>query len=180
MLRKLHDHSRVHNYYKVRHNIVETYKANKRRHDDKESGSRFSFRDLVWLYIPAIKQGKTKKFSSLQQGPYTMIDKTNDVNYKIQLVGTNKTLIVHRNRLKLCYGSPPLKRSLKPDGAKPIKERQSMQPPPPNGGALSNITFAKVVAKPPVIQPAGYTSTDDIGQTLRPQRNRRPPDQYRP
>ena len=100
------------------------------------------------------------------------------MNYKIQLVGTNKTLIVHHNRLKLCYGSPPLKRSLKPDGAKLIKQRQSMQPSPPNRETLSNRTFAKVVATPPVIQPAGYTSTDNIGQTPRPQRNRRPPDRY--
>ena len=108
---------------KVQYNIEETHKANKRRYDDKESGSRFSVGDLVWLYVPAIKQGITKKFSSLWQGPYTVIDKTSDVNYKIQLVGTNKTFIVHRNRLKLCYGSPPLKRSLKPDRATPIKER---------------------------------------------------------
>ena len=167
-------------YDKVRHNIEEIHKVNKRRHDNKELGRRLSVGDLVWLYLPAIKQGRTKKFSSLWQGPCTVIDKTSDMNYKIQLVGTNKTLIVHRNRLKLCYGSPPLKRSIKPDGGIPIKQRQSMQPPPPNRGALSNRTVAEVVATPPVIQPAGYTSTHDIGQTPRPQRNRRSPDRYCP
>ena len=36
-------------YDKVRHNIEETHKDNKRRHDNKESGSRFSIGDLVWL-----------------------------------------------------------------------------------------------------------------------------------
>ena len=54
----------------------ETHKTNKGRHDDKESGSRFSIRHLLWLYVPAIKQGRPKKFSSLWQGPYTVIDKT--------------------------------------------------------------------------------------------------------
>ena len=37
-------------YDKVWHSIEETHKANKSRHDDKESGS---IRDLV--YVPAIK-----------------------------------------------------------------------------------------------------------------------------
>lgn len=86
-----------------------------------------------------------------------MIDKTSNVNHKIQLVGDNKALIVHRNRLKLCYGKSPWKTSLKPDR-----------------------TFAEVVATPSVTRPAGYTSIDDIGQTSRPQRNRRPPDHYHP
>ena len=102
-------------YDKVRHNIEEAHKANKRRHDNKESGDKFSIGDLVWLYVPAIKQGRTKKLSSLWKGPYTVIDKTSNVNYKIQLVGTSKTVIVHRNRLKLCYGKPPCKESFKPD-----------------------------------------------------------------
>ena len=80
-------------YDKVRHNIDEAHKANKRRHDDKESSRIFSIGDLVWLHVPAIKQGRTKKFSRLWKGPYTVIDKTSDVNYKIQLVGTTKALM---------------------------------------------------------------------------------------
>ena len=41
----------------------------------------------MWpMYLPL---NKTElKFLSLWQGPYTVIDKTSDVNYKIQLVGT--------------------------------------------------------------------------------------------
>ena len=81
-------------YDKVRHNIEETHKANKRRHDNKESGSRFSVGDLAWLYVPAIKQGRTKKFSSLWQRPYTVIDKTSDVNYKIQLPYSGKLRVI--------------------------------------------------------------------------------------
>ena len=115
-------------YDKVRHNIEEAHKANKGRHDDKETGSRFSVGDLVWLHVPAIKQGRTKKFSSLWQGPYTVIDKTSDVNYKIQLVGANKVLIVHRNR-----SNPPVKTSLKSNGATPIKESSPRNPHHPAG-----------------------------------------------
>jgi len=92
---------------RIQHGIEEAHKTNKRRHDNKESGVSFSIGDLVWLYVPAIKQGRTKKLLNLWRGSYTVIDKTSDVNYKIQLVGANKTLIVYRNRLKLCHGRPP-------------------------------------------------------------------------
>ena len=57
--------------------------------------------DRVWLYVPAVKTGQTKKLASLWRGPYTVTDKLNAVNYRIQLIGGNKTLVVHHNRLKL-------------------------------------------------------------------------------
>ena len=62
--------------------------------------------DRVWLFVPAVKTGRTKKFASLWRGPYTVLDKTSPLNYRIQLIGTTKTLVVHRNRLKICYGVP--------------------------------------------------------------------------
>jgi len=79
------------------------------RYDKKESGHSFSVGDLVWLYIPAVKLGRTKKFSCLWWCPYTVIDKTGVVNYRIQLLGSTKTLVVHRNRLKTCFGRPQWK-----------------------------------------------------------------------
>ena len=94
-----------------------------------------------------------------------MIDKESDVNYNIQLVGRNKAVIVHSNKLKLYYGNSPLNRSFKSDGVTPSKERQPMQPSLSNSGALSNRTFAEVVAIPLAIQPTKYIYTYDIGQT---------------
>ena len=45
--------------------------------------------------------------SSLWRGPYTVIDKLSALNYHIQLLGVpNKTLVVHHNRLKHCFGTP--------------------------------------------------------------------------
>ena len=61
----------------------------------------------MWLFVPAVKQGRTKKLASLWRGPYTVIDRINGaLNYRIQLVGSTKTVVVHRNRLKQCYGLP--------------------------------------------------------------------------
>lgn len=65
----------------------------------------------MWLFVPAVKSGRAKKLASLWRGPYTVIDKTSLVNYRVQLIGTTKTLVVHRNRLKLCYGESDVQES---------------------------------------------------------------------
>lgn len=41
------------------------------------------------MIVPAVKQGRTKKLSSLWRGPYTILDKTSPVNYCIQLIGSS-------------------------------------------------------------------------------------------
>ena len=66
----------------------------------------FQVGDIVWLYVPAIKSGLSRKLSSLWRGPYTVLDKVTNVNYKIQLISSTKCQIVHANRLKLYYGHP--------------------------------------------------------------------------
>ena len=66
----------------------------------------FDIGDLVWLYIPAVKPGQSKKLSSMWKGPYTVIDMCRPVDYKIQLIGGTQLLVVHQNRLKPCYGAP--------------------------------------------------------------------------
>ena len=41
------------------------------------------------------------------RGAYTVVDKLSPVTYQIQLLGIpSKTLIVHHNRLKHCFGTP--------------------------------------------------------------------------
>ena len=48
-----------------------------------------------------------KKLASLWRGPYTVIDRINPANYKIQLIShPSKTLVVHQDRLKYCFGTP--------------------------------------------------------------------------
>lgn len=58
----------------------------------------------LWLFVPAIKKGRTKDLAALWWDPYTVVDKANQVNYRITLVGYAGNLVVHRNHLKLCYG----------------------------------------------------------------------------
>ena len=93
-------------YATVRQNLSQAHGCRKNLHDHSANTSEFQCGDRVWLYIPAVKQGQSKKLSSLWRGSYTVIDKTNSVNYRIQLIGISRSLVVHYNRLKLRYGEP--------------------------------------------------------------------------
>ena len=88
----------------VKSHLDKAHERSKKRYDKDTQGVTFSVGDQVWLYVPAVKRGRTKKLASF---PYTVIDQLNAaVDYRIQLVGSTKPLIVHRNRLKRCYGLP--------------------------------------------------------------------------
>ena len=50
------------------------------------------------ITLPSRSQArKNKKLSSLWRGPYTVIDRVGTVTYQVQLIGSPKTLVVHRN-----------------------------------------------------------------------------------
>ena len=91
----------------MRAHIASSHQRNKKRYDKHGLFSPYSIGDLIWLHVPAVKPGRTKKFALQWRGPYTVIDKLSDTNYRIQLVGSSaKSLVVHHNRMKLCYGIP--------------------------------------------------------------------------
>jgi len=94
-------------YTTARQRISITQRRRKEYKDRTATASpQLQIGDRVWLYVPAVKTGRNRKLSSLWRGPYTIIGKTSPVNYRIQLIGSTKCLVVHRNRLKLCYGEP--------------------------------------------------------------------------
>ena len=101
------NYSLKHVYSCVRESIKAAHQHNKDRYDQHVTCTHFSIGDQVWLYVPAVKTGQTKKLASLWRGPYTVVDKLSSVNYRIQLLGvTSKTLVVHHNHLKHCHGVP--------------------------------------------------------------------------
>ena len=110
---------------------------------------------------------------------YTIIDRVGVVNYWIQLIGSPKTLVVHRNRLKLCYDEPQGKASKKQPT--PAPQKRGGETVCPNTTLPSKLTYEEVVANQQETQSArGYTTSSDelfIG-TERQQRNRQPPVHY--
>ena len=171
-------------YTTVSQNLREAYQWQKQAHQHSKEIYEFQCGDRVWLYVPAIKRGQTKKFSSLWRGPYTVIDKTSSVNYRIQLIGTTKTSVVHRNRLKLCFGEPQqYRRSTAQQGTTSNQDQRST--------SESHTNNTELVVQPVVSAAAGgYTSSSNEEDTVspaeeapdsshgRPQRNRRPPSCY--
>ena len=173
-------HSSLRNVYsQVCEAVKESHQRNKTRYDQHTANTHLSIGDQVWLYVPAVKTGTTKKLASLWWGPYTVIDKLSAVNYRIHLLGVpTKTLVVHHNRLKHCFGTP-----------KPPPEYTPQHPP----AATSTRLYSDVVRRQastagyttssPDTPPRGQNSTPDpqvtsAAPTTRPQRTHRIPQRY--
>lgn len=178
-------------YATVRSNLTQAHQRQKLAFDKKEHGETFRVGDRVWLYTPAVKEGRSRKLATQWRGPYTIVDKTSSVNYRIQLIGTTHQTVVHRNRLKPVFGTPELASR----GSKPLRIPPTRAPPAPNG---SRPTYADVVkgSISPSEPSAGSTTAheetaspltpladdhgtrQEISSSDRPQRNRQPPERY--
>ena len=87
----------------------ELAKANRKAHQNnkkfyvrKAKKPHFGENDLVYLNIPAMKAGLTRKFRKFWSGPYQITRKISDLNYEI-FGQDDRKQIVHINRLKECY-----------------------------------------------------------------------------
>ena len=70
------------------------------------AGKEIKVGDHVYLHVPAMKTGQTKKLHSQWQGPQRK--KISNVTYQIEEVANRrKRRVIHSNRLKL-YGEPQL------------------------------------------------------------------------
>ena len=152
---------------KVRKCITSSHNRNKRNYDKSCKSVSYHVGDRVWLFVPAVCPGRTKKLASLRAGPYTIIDKTSPVNYKLQLIGGQQQKIVHVNCLKLCYGN--------------IEQHN-----PPISSVNVPCTSREIIFHNDHVN-AGYTSVDtrivdasgtQTPSTTRPQRTHRPPTRY--
>ena len=159
-LAKLHNSLQT-AYTTVRAHIASAHQRNKARYDKERPFSPYSVGDLVWLHVSAVKPGRTKKFASQWKGPYTIMDRISEVNYKIKLVGSStKATIVHHNRLKSYHGTPPT-----PTNAAP---------------PVSPVPLYSDVVRCPVVAPAGGYASSSIPNAgaSRPHRNCGPPARY--
>lgn len=97
---------------KYKHNMRETFdiakrnlelvKAqNKKMYDKSINPKTFSVGDLVQLLNETVREGRSKKLGPQWLGPYVIIEKLGDLNYKIKLGRATK--LVHANKLKHYY-----------------------------------------------------------------------------
>ena len=80
------------------------HERSKKHYDNDARGElTFAVGDQVWLYVPAVKRGRTKKLASFWRGYGVKCS-----SRLLHSVGwfNEDVDIVHRNRLKRCYGLP--------------------------------------------------------------------------
>ena len=66
-------------------------------------GKPFVTGDLVWLFYPAVPRGHSKKHHHPWSGPYRVIAKLSETDYRVKKMTGQKTVrVVHFDRLKSC------------------------------------------------------------------------------
>jgi hypothetical protein len=69
-------------------------------YDRKCRAANFSVDDTVWLLDTATKVGKSKKLSRKWKGPYRILAKIFEGNFKIKPIsGKGRKVVVHQDRL---------------------------------------------------------------------------------
>ena len=98
-LREAHEAARVH--------MSERMVSQKRQYDRNVRLIEYHPGNVVWLYRPVTKRGKSPKLFRHWTGPFLIQDRINQVNYRIQASPRSKAHVVHADRLKLCHGTRP-------------------------------------------------------------------------
>ena len=92
-------------YERVREQLGVSHRRQKENYDRSAAATQLQVGAQVWLYTPAVKKGRTAKFSRPWSGPCKVEEVLNEVTYRIARVGylsagERRRQIVHRNRLK--------------------------------------------------------------------------------
>ena len=70
-------------------------------------GCDFKPGDRVWMLDSAPQKGLNQKLRPQWKGPYTVVDKTSEVNVLLKPDGPKKkSFVCHMSRLKRCFGKP--------------------------------------------------------------------------
>ena len=88
-------------YHKVRETLGDVQQRQKALYDRYIHGEPFQEGDMVWLYSTVVPTQSHRKLHHPWTGPYKIIAKLSDINYKIAPThNSSSTSIVHFNRLK--------------------------------------------------------------------------------
>jgi hypothetical protein len=95
--------SRLSRAYKlVRENTRKWHAYNKRYHDRLANAQSFTAGELVYLFCPAVKGGRSSNFHKAWCGPCQVTAKTSELNCGL-VDNKSKKIVVHINRLKPSY-----------------------------------------------------------------------------
>ena len=86
--------------------VLSTNKSQmKKVYDRKAQSVLYEPGDVVWVYIPVVSKGLTKKLAHPWCGPYMIIEKSGEVDFRVKNLVTGKVMksLVHANRLKYVH-----------------------------------------------------------------------------
>ena len=91
-------------YSAVRQQLNQAHARQKQYYDRKVHGEPYKKGDLVWLHNPTVPPGQSAKLMHPWTGPYRIVERLSEVDYRIQeLFGKKTPSVVHFDRLKRCH-----------------------------------------------------------------------------
>ena len=90
--------AKVHSF--ARANLKLSHDTMKKVYDHKIKQNQFQVGDFVWYYQYIRKVGKNPKLQRPSHGTYVVVDKLNDVLYRIKLSPKGQAKVVHYDKLK--------------------------------------------------------------------------------
>ena len=89
----------------AKENVTERQKLMKERYDRNLCIRDFKPGDLVWIHFPEVMVGGSRKFFMNWSGPYIIVEKTSDTNFKVAQAHNSNILKneIHVNRMKPFY-----------------------------------------------------------------------------
>ena len=151
-------------YNQARQKLGASHERRKGHYDKRIHGEPFQEGDLVWLHSKVIPQGQSKKLHHPWTGPYKIVERISDSDYKVKgLRGKKQSHIVHFDRLKPCTPGTRFQSEI---------EEPENQSDPANGEHVSLGT--------PQIFGEDMQLLDTGTERRYPRRGRHPPDCYAP
>jgi hypothetical protein len=93
----------------VRRNLGAAAQLRKDHYDCKvKACANFKAGDRVWYFYPRRVQGKSPKWQKWYTGPYEIVKEIDSHNFVIRRGPRTKLIVVHRDKLKMCYSPPPV------------------------------------------------------------------------
>ncbi|XP_028417630.1 uncharacterized protein LOC114542077 [Dendronephthya gigantea] len=83
----------------ARENLELSYEKMRKQYNNDSSANPLEEDDLVWLFNPRRKKGRSSKLTRPWEGPFTVVKRLNDLVYRIRKNMQTKPKVVHRNRL---------------------------------------------------------------------------------
>jgi len=94
-------------YTIAREHLREAARRRKDEYDVTVHSKTFAVGQWVWYYYPRRYQSRTPKWCKTYDGPFLITKVIPPCDYVIQKTARSVPITVHRNKLKICYGTTP-------------------------------------------------------------------------